>query len=115
MRRHSRRHAFHARPRARAIAHTAPSLPLRMVLLSILVCLVLGYIFFMNAMTQKSFALKRLGTLVAERAQEGKRLEVNLAERESMANLAERIAALGMIPTERVEFVNGVSGAVALR
>jgi hypothetical protein len=85
------------------------------LLLATLVLLVISYIVLMNAMTQKSFALKKLGGLVSELEHDGKRLEVNLAQHESMANLADRIATLGMVPTEKVDYVNTGIDAVALR
>ncbi|MBP9748855.1 hypothetical protein KBD18_01490, partial [Patescibacteria group bacterium] len=77
-----------------------------LVLLGTLALLVVAYVVLMNAMTQKSFELKKVGGLVSELEHDGKRLEVTLAQHESMTNLADRIATLGMVPTEKVDYVN---------
>lgn len=85
------------------------------VLVGMLAVLVFAYVVLMNALTQKSFALKKLNNEVSALEHDGKRLEVDLAQKESMTNLADRIDALGMVPTEKLEYVNTGIDAVALR
>lgn len=94
---------------------TMQGLALPFALLAVLALLVVAYVILMNAMTQKSFALKKVGGAVTELRHDGKRLEVTLAQYESMTNLADRIAALGMVPTEKVDYVNSGIDTVALR
>ena len=91
------------------------ALVLPVSLLLALVVLVAAYVVFMNSLTRKTFDIKNLESAVSSVKQENKRLEVQIARQESMANLADRVAALGLVPTSRIEYVMIGSGEVALR
>lgn len=69
------------------------------------------YLVLMNAMTVKSFEMKKLEGRAVELRRQAARLEAELARRESIANVAERVSALGMVPVERVDYVT-IGGAV---
>lgn len=84
-------------------------------LLATLAFLVVSYLALMNAMTQKAFEIKTLQGTVDRLRHDEKRAEVDLAEKESMANLADKVASLGMVPTGKLEYLTAVAGAVALR
>ena len=111
----SRQHAAreHIIAVSNPVAFRALFLP--MCLLAVVAFLVTTYIVLMNAMTQKSFEIKKVSTAVTELRQENKRLEVQLAERESIATLADRVGSLGMVQTEKVDYLIAPAGAVALR
>ncbi len=108
--------SFGPRPAMRAFA--MPDRTARLVTASVLALLAaftVAYLVLMNAMTQKSFEIKRLSSRVTEQKRNVKRAEVDLAQKESMANLADRVSSLGMVPTGKLEYVTAAGGAVALR
>lgn len=84
-----------------------------MCLLVTLSFLVVAYLILMNAMTSKSFAIKSLTTNVTDLKHENKRLEVMIAQQESIANLADRVGALQMVPVTKMEYVTIPNGPVA--
>jgi cell division protein FtsL len=84
-------------------------------LVALLALLVATYLVFMNSMTKKSFEIKRIESAVSDMRRENSRLEVEIAERESIATLSEQVAVLGMVPTEKIDYVTIGSGEVALR
>ncbi len=88
---------------------------LSFILLATLALLVVSYLVLLNAMTQKTFELKKLDGKLTELRRDNKRYEVNLAREESIANLAERVSGLGMVPSDRAEYVTVGAAAVALR
>lgn len=102
--------------RASALVAVTPTQRLVIVgLLALLVFLVASYLVFLNSLTKKTFVMSKLQGTVAELQQENRRLEVEIAQRESIANLADRVDALGMVPTDKMEYVTVGSGEVALR
>lgn len=88
-------------------------LPLSLVF--VLGFLTVSYLILMNAMTQKSYEIKKMQAGVSELKHNNEKLEVAIAERESIANLSARVAALGMVPTEKIDYVTALSGEVALK
>jgi hypothetical protein len=111
----TRKHQLCRRAGAATAAYDAAAFALPLGLVALLVFLVMTYVIFMNAMTQKSFEIKKLSSAVDNMKRENQRLEVDIAQRESIANLSDRVAALGMVPTDKVDYVTVGSGAVALR
>ena len=85
------------------------------MLIALLVAFFVSYLFLMNGMTQKAFEITKLQQTVADLSREGKKMELSLARQESIAHLSEQVATLGMVPTERMEYLTVVSGPVAYR
>lgn len=84
-----------------------------MCFLVTLAFLIVAYLVIMNALTSKSFEIKSLTTNVTELKRENKRLEVEIAQQESIANLADRVSVLQMVPVTKMEYITIPNGPVA--
>lgn len=102
--------------RARTLAFPAHSeTALKAVFILTLVLLVASYVAFLNSMTKKTFEIKKLQSRVTELKRQSAKVESELARAESIANVAERVSTLGMVTSDKVDYITIGSAAVAFR
>ncbi|TAK04745.1 hypothetical protein EPO33_01985 [Patescibacteria group bacterium] len=103
--------ASHAR--AAVFPHVGRFLPY--VLATLVAALGVAYLIQLNVVAAQGFALRAAEARLADMKERNKKLQVELAQKESLAGMAEEIATLGMVPVHRVEYLVAPGGEVALR
>lgn len=73
------------------------------------------YLIQLNVVAAKGFALKTTERRVAELAEQHKKLQVELAQKESLTGLTEGVSALGLVPVKQVEYIRSSADPVAVR
>lgn len=101
------------RSRAAVFPHVAPYLPY--ALAALVGALGIAYLIQLNVVAAQGFALRAAEARLADMKERNKKLQVELAQKESLTGMAEEIAALGMVPVHRVEYLVAPGGEVALR
>ncbi len=79
-----------------------------------LVALGIAYLIQLNVVAAKGFALRTTERNVATLREQQKKLQVELAQKESLAGLTEGIESLGLVPVQHVEYLNA-NDEVAVR
>lgn len=102
-------------PRARAVVFPHLGRMLPYVLAALVAALGVGYLVQLNIVAAKGFALRSAEGQLAELKEKHKKLQVELAQKESLAGMAEEIETLGMVPVHQVRYLVAPGGPVAVR
>ncbi len=102
-----------ARARTAVFPHIGRFLPYMMA--ALVAALGVAYLIQLNLVAAQGFALRSAEARLDELKERNKKLQVELAQKESLAGMAEEIAALGMVPVHQVEYLVAPGGEVALR
>lgn len=84
-------------------------------LAALVAALGVAYLIQLNVVAAQGFALRAAEARLGDLKERHKKLQVELAHKESLTGMAEEIAALGMVPVHQVEYVVAPGGEVALR
>lgn len=74
-----------------------------------------GYLAMNNRAAEKGFAIRTMEKRILELQDERQKLDLSVVTDQSMDALDGKIQGLGMVPVTNVDYVNGGSGAVAVR
>ncbi|OGL74566.1 hypothetical protein A3C96_01745 [Candidatus Uhrbacteria bacterium RIFCSPHIGHO2_02_FULL_60_10] len=77
--------------------------------------LIVWYLMLNNAATARGFAIRALERQVAELNEQRKTLDIQAATAASLKGVEGRMQAMGFVPVEGVDYIEGVAGAVAVR
>ena len=80
-----------------------------------LIVLGVTYLIQLNVVAAKGFALKSTERRLQGLEERHKKLQVELAQKESLTGLTEGIESLGLVPVQQVEYIRAVAGPVAVR
>lgn len=102
-------------PRARVAVfpHLGHFLP--HILAIMVATLGVAYLIQLNIVAAKGFSLRASESQLSDLKEKHKKLQIELAQKESLAGMAEEIATLGMVPVHQVEYLVAPGGAVAVR
>jgi len=84
-----------------------------MMLALIVICGVL-YLSQVNSLATKGYKVKDLENKVSHLESVNKKLQVEVTEMRSMANIEQRLVQLNMVPVGHVEYIKANSGPVAV-
>lgn len=84
-------------------------------LVVILAVLGVAYLIELNLISQRGFEVRRMEERLAEFRDVNAKLQLKVAELESMNGIETRISQLGMVPIEQVEFLSAGAAVVARR
>lgn len=87
----------------------ADNLAVRAGLGALVLLLMFWYVGQTNALSAKGFALRDLEKQLAELQTANRRLEVELAEQQSLRNLEVRLASINLVPVGQVQYAPGVT------
>ncbi|MEK7072883.1 MAG: hypothetical protein AAB974_00380 [Patescibacteria group bacterium] len=99
--------------RAAMFPHVGRFLPY--VLATLVGALGVAYLIQLNVVAAQGFAVRASDARLADLKERNKKLQIELAQKESLAGMAEEIATLGMVPVHQVEYLVAPGGEVALR
>lgn len=99
--------------RAAVFPHVGRFLPY--ILAALVAGLGVAYLIQLNIVAAQGFALRAAEGHLSDMKERNKKLQVELAQKESLAGMAEEIAALGMVPVHQVEYLVAPGGEVARR
>ena len=85
----------------------------RATLCAVMVVSSMMYLFQTNAVSQKGFELSDLQRQVIELERETQRLDVAISSHRSMISIQERLADMGLVRADHVEYINPAGTAVA--
>lgn len=88
---------------------------LNVLLIAAAVGLFAAYLGLNNQLAQKGFAVRQLEREIAVLQDEREKLNLSVVENQSMESLNSRVGGLGMVPVTAVDYVEDVSGSVAVR
>jgi hypothetical protein len=79
------------------------------------IALFAGYLALNNSATEKGFAIRGMERRINELQNQRQKLDLSVVTDESMDSLDGKIQGLGLVPVTEVDYLNGGSGAVAVR
>ncbi|OGL73501.1 hypothetical protein A3F28_01845 [Candidatus Uhrbacteria bacterium RIFCSPHIGHO2_12_FULL_57_11] len=104
------------RTRSKTRSFVLPPLPIiQSVLIALLAILGIAYLIELNLISQRGFEARRLEKRLGYLHETNTKLQLKLAELESINGIQERIAELGMVPVGPVEYVSAGATVVARR
>lgn len=80
-----------------------------------IVLLGVAYLIQLNVVAAKGFAMRATERRLTELAERQKKMQVELAQKESLAGLSNDIELLGMVPVSKVEYIKVGGASVAVR
>lgn len=109
---------FHHRRRAQAARR--PRFRPSPVLVTGVFCAMLavfgaGYLMQTNQTASKGFQIRTLQNEISTLKDQGERLELKLAQEQSVQAVEEKVKGMGMVPTPQVQYVNAAPPQVARR
>jgi hypothetical protein len=72
-----------------------------------------GYLAQVNAASTKGYEIRALEREIAELKEEGERIELKVAQEQSVQAVETKVKGMGMVPTEQVDYVMAVAPQVA--
>lgn len=99
--------------RGAMLPHADRMVPVAMV--AVIVLLGVAYLIQLNVVAAKGFALRSMERRVTDLAERQKKMQVELAQKESLAGLSNDIEQLGMVPVSTVEYIKVGGASVAVR
>lgn len=74
-----------------------------------------GYLVQVNATSSKGFQIRTLESRISDLKQQGDKLELKVAQEQSVQSVEEKVKEMGMVPTPQVDYVSAPSPVVAQR
>jgi hypothetical protein len=74
-----------------------------------------GYLLQVNAISSKGFQIRSLENQISVLKESGDKLELKLAQEQSVQSVEEKVRGMGMIPTPEVQYISAISPVVAQR
>jgi len=74
-----------------------------------------GYLVQVNAASSKGFQIRTLENRISELKENGDKLELKVAQEQSVASVEQKVQAMGMVPTPEVQYVSAPQPGVAMR
>ncbi len=71
------------------------------------------YLVQVNALATKGYQIKDLEKRISEQKKQNERLQMKIIERQSLGSLQEKVDSLGLVRTERIEYLKASSQSVA--
>lgn len=86
-----------------------------LTILTLLAVLTVAYVVELNVVSRRGFQVRTLDTRLQTLREENRKLNIQLAELQSMTGIEDRIAALGLVPTADVQYLTVGPEPVARR
>lgn len=108
---------FHARrhPHARKAGLRLPRGAGAFALGALLVASFVGYLVQVNATSSKGFQIRTLESQISDLKQAGDKMELKVAQEQSVQSVEDKVQQMGMVPTPQVDYVSAPSPVVAQR
>lgn len=81
--------------------------------LAVITALAISYVVELNLVSRRGFQARALEQRLVELREENQKFTLKLAELQSLTGLDERVAALGLVPIDQVDYVSVGSAPVA--
>jgi hypothetical protein len=108
---HHRRQHHHARKAAFRLPRGAGAIALGVLVVGFFV----GYLVQVNATSSKGFQIRTLQNRISELKETGDKMELKVAQEQSVASVEQKVQAMGMVPAQQVQYVAAPSDGVAMR
>ncbi len=108
---------FHSR-RTPAARKAGFRLPRAFGVSSLILCTAvffIGYLAQVNATSSKGYQIRSLESAISDLKDQGEKLELRVAQEQSVQSVEEKVRSMGMVPAPDVQYVQPGSSAVAQR
>ena len=81
----------------------------------LVVAFFVGYLVQVNQTSSKGFQIRTLQSQISDLKDAGDKMELKVAQEQSVASVEQKVQSLGMVPTPQVQYVSAPSPLVAQR
>lgn len=81
----------------------------------LVVAFFVGYLVQVNATSSKGFQIRTLESQISDLKEAGDKMELKVAQEQSVQAVEEKVKGMGMVPTPEVQYVTAGSPVVAQR
>ncbi len=89
--------------------------PLQLILFAVIIFAALSYLFYINQTATGGFDIKGIEQNITQLEKANKKLEVRVAELQSLSSIEQASADLNLVATSHIEYLPAVGAAVAQR